>query len=166
MLETVGIQPHLHNRYPHELSGGQKQRVNIARALTLSPSLLVCDEATAALDVSIQAVVLNLLLELERQDSLTYVLVTHDLSVAAHMSDWIAVMYLGRFVEYGPSAQMVGRALHPYTQALLSAEPPLPTGLRAQGRTVLTGEVPSPLAPPCGVPIPHALPSCRSLMCG
>ena len=164
MLETVGIQPHLHHRYPHELSGGQKQRVNIARALTLSPGLLVCDEATAALDVSIQAGILNLLLELQQQEGLTYVLVTHDLSIAAHMSDRIAVMYLGRFVEYGPSAQVSGDALHPYTQALLSAE----TAVRAAvtGPEDAHGGGAQPHCAPIRLPVPHTLPPGRGIVCG
>jgi len=151
LLERVGIGQGLAHRYPHELSGGQKSRVNIARALMLEPRLLVCDEATAGLDVSIQAGILNLLLELQHEIGLTYVLITHDLTVAIHMSDRLAVMYLGRFMEYGPASSITRRPCHPYTRALLSAEPvPLPARFRGGNRIVLTGEIPSAVAVPSG----------------
>jgi oligopeptide/dipeptide ABC transporter ATP-binding protein len=165
LLERVDIPIDLARRYPHELSGGQKQRVNIARALSIEPSLLVCDEATAALDVSIQAGILNLLLELQREGGLTYVFITHNLMVARHMSHRIAVMYLGCFVEHGLATRVAERPAHPYTRALLSAEPdPLPASQRRSERILLQGEVPSPTAPPSGCRFrtrcPKATPYC------
>lgn len=171
LLERVGIGRDLAERYPHELSGGQKQRVNIARALMLEPRLLVCDEATAGLDVSIQAGILNLLLDLQQEIGLTYVLVTHDLTVAMHMTDRLAVMYLGRFMESGPTGGIARHPSHPYTRALLSAEPvPLPARLRARKRIVLIGEIPSPLAPPSGCGFrtrcPQATPLCAERVPG
>jgi len=149
LLERVGIAPALHERYPHQLSGGQKQRVNIARALTTRPKILVCDEVVAALDVSVQAGILNLFADIQRDFGLTYVFITHDLAVAAHISDEIAVMYLGQFVEKGPAEAVQEHPLHPYTRALLSAEPEaLPSTMRKNDRVVPKGEVPSPIAPP------------------
>jgi peptide/nickel transport system ATP-binding protein/oligopeptide transport system ATP-binding protein len=150
-LDRVGLASSFARRYPHELSGGQKQRVNIARVLTVRPRLLVCDEVVAALDVSIQAEILNLLAELQDEFGLTYVFITHDLSVVSHVSDRIAVMYLGIFVELGPADAVRHRPRHPYTEALLSAEPsPLPAALRTRERIVLHGEIPSPANPPSG----------------
>ncbi len=150
MLEQVGLRSDLARAYPHELSGGQKQRVNIARALTVQPAVLVCDEVTAALDVSIQADILNLFSELQQRLGLTYVFITHDLSVVSHVSDRIAVMYLGRIMETASAEALDERPLHPYTQALLSAEPrPLPDARRGP-RIRMQGEIPSPFAPPSG----------------
>jgi oligopeptide/dipeptide ABC transporter ATP-binding protein len=151
LIERVGLNADLVHRYPHELSGGQKQRANIARALVLRPKLIVCDEVVAALDLSIQSAILNLFAELQREYGLTYVFVTHDLSVVSHISDRVAVMYLGRFMELGPVAAISDAPRHPYTQALLSAEPvALPRAHRAGGRVILEGEIPSPVSPPSG----------------
>lgn len=150
-LDKVGLSADFLDRYPHELSGGQKQRVNIARALTMRPRLLVCDEVVAALDISIQADIINLLADLQREFGLTYVFITHDLGVVSHVSDRIAVMYLGVFVELGPAEALRHRPKHPYTEALLSAEPsPLPSAMRKRERIILQGEIPSPAAPPSG----------------
>jgi len=151
VLDRVGLRAEFAERYPHELSGGQKQRVNIARVLTLRPKLVVCDEVVAALDVSIQADMLNLFADLQREFGLTYLFITHDLGVVSHISDRIAVMYLGKFMELGASGDIAERPLHPYTEALLSAEPtPLPSHLRTTERIVLQGEIPSPISPPSG----------------
>lgn len=151
LMDRVGLHKELAYRYPHELSGGQKQRANIARAITCTPEVIVCDEAVAALDVSIQADVLNLLAELQDEYGLTYVFVSHDLGVVSHISDRIAVMYLGKFMEFGPANALMNTPLHPYTQALLSAEPlPLPPSMRTGKRIVLEGEIPSPVNPPSG----------------
>jgi peptide/nickel transport system ATP-binding protein len=151
LLDRVGLNAGFALRYPHELSGGQKQRANIARAIALDPKLLVCDEVVAALDVSIQADILNLFARLQGELGLAYVFITHDLGVAAHIADRIAVMYLGKVVEMGPAAEIMQRPLHPYTKALLSSEPvPLPKGMRPEKRIVLTGEIPSPVSPPSG----------------
>jgi oligopeptide/dipeptide ABC transporter ATP-binding protein len=150
-LDRVGLAASYADRYPHELSGGQKQRVNIARVLTLRPKLIVCDEVVAALDVSIRSDILNLFADLQREYGLTYVFITHDLGVVSHISDRIAVMYLGVFVEMGPAEQIVDAPLHPYTEALLSAEPvPLPSHMRTGRRIILRGEIPSPVDPPSG----------------
>ena len=167
MLARVGIGADQARRFPHELSGGQKQRVNIARALVLRPKVLVADEATSALDVSIQADILNLYLDLQAEFGLTYVVITHDLSVAMHVSDRIAVMYLGRFMEYAPVAAIQRRPLHPYTRALLSAEPvALPSHMVTEARIVLQGEIPSPVDPPSGCRFrtrcPLATPRCAA----
>lgn len=151
VLERVGLSSEAADRYPHQLSGGQKQRVNIARVLTLRPKLIVCDEVVAALDVSIRGDVLNLFADLQREFGLTYVFITHDISVVSHISDRIAVTYLGKLMELGPAEDVVEHPLHPYTRALLSAEPvPLPSHLRVDRRIILEGEIPSPVAPPSG----------------
>ena len=151
LLDRVGLAAEFAGRYPHELSGGQKQRANIARALALDPKLLVCDEVVAALDVSIQADILNLFVRLQSELGLAYVFITHDLGVVAHIADRIAVMYLGKVVELGPAERIMRRPLHPYTKALLSSEPvPLPKALRPEKRIVLSGEIPSPVSPPSG----------------
>jgi len=151
MLDRVALAAELTVRYPHEISGGQKQRANIARALVLEPRLIVCDEVVAALDVSIQADMLNLFADLQRDFALTYVFISHDLRVVAHISDRVAVMYFGKLVELGPSDAIMDAPLHPYTKALLSAEPePVPAHLRNRERIILKGEIPSALAPPSG----------------
>jgi peptide/nickel transport system ATP-binding protein/oligopeptide transport system ATP-binding protein len=151
MLDRVALAPELAYRYPHEISGGQKQRANIARALVLEPTLIVCDEVVAALDVSIQADMLNLFADLQREFHLTYVFISHDLRVVAHVSDRVAVMYFGKIVELGPAAALMDLPLHPYTRALMSAEPePVPAGLRNRQRIILKGEIPSAFNPPPG----------------
>jgi oligopeptide/dipeptide ABC transporter ATP-binding protein len=150
-LSRVGLPADIGNRFPHQLSGGQKQRANIARVLAVRPRMIVCDEVVAALDVSIRGDVLNLFAELQREFGLTYVFITHDLSVVSHISDRVAVAYLGRFMELGPTEAVTQNPLHPYTEALLSAEPiPLPSSLRTEHRIVLQGEIPSPISPPSG----------------
>jgi len=147
LMETVGIAERLMDAYPHELDGGRRQRVGIARALAVEPKFIVCDEPVSALDVSIQAQILNLLKKLQKEMGLTYVFITHDLSVVNHFSDEIAVMYLGQLVEKAPAEEMFANPLHPYTKALLSAIPVPEVGAKKQ-RILLKGEITSPIEPP------------------
>jgi peptide/nickel transport system ATP-binding protein len=168
LLEVVGLSAYHVNRYPHEFSGGQRQRIGVARALALSPQLIVADEPVSALDVSIQAQVVNLLDDLQDEFHLTYVFIAHDLGVVHHVSDRIAVMYLGVFVEVAPADDLYAAPIHPYTEALLSAIPEIDTGedeLVPRERIVLEGEVPSPIAPPAGCRFhprcPYATDVCR-----
>ena len=166
MLEMVGLSAQHADRFPHEFSGGQRQRINIARALAVSPAFLICDEIVSALDVSIQAQIVSLMTEIQRELGLTYIFIGHDLSVVRHVSDQVAVMYLGKFVELTDSDELYAHPLHPYTKALISAAPiPDPEADLARERILLEGEVPSPINPPKGCNFctrcPHATSLCH-----
>jgi len=162
-MRRAGLDPAFKSRYPHQFSGGQRQRIGIARALAVQPEFIVCDEAVAALDVSIQAQILNLFMDLRRDLDLTYLFISHDLGVVEHLSDRVVIMYLGRVVEQAPSEEIFARANHPYTQSLLSAVPRIEARRRAFN--VVQGEIPSPLNPPKGCHFhprcPHAMARCK-----
>ena len=169
MLEFVGLNAYQFNKLPHELSGGQRQRVVIARTMVLKPSFVVCDEPVSALDVSVRAQVLNLMKKAQKENNLAYLFISHDMSVVRYMCDKVAVMYLGRIVEYGTREDIFERPLHPYTKALLSAVPVPEVGSKRQ-RIILSGDVPSPLNPPSGCHFhtrcPKACEQCSHMDCG
>ncbi len=164
LFETVGLTGEMLDRYPHEFSGGQRQRIGIARALALDPKLVIADEPVSALDVSVRSQVLNLMVKLQRERNLTYIFISHDLSVVEHVSDSIAIMYLGRIVEIGPADTVFAKPAHPYTRALMEAIPVPDPDVRRQSAPI-KGEAPSPIAPPPGCAFhprcPHAIPACK-----
>ncbi|MDR3091901.1 MAG: ATP-binding cassette domain-containing protein [Clostridiales bacterium] len=163
MLELVGLNSEHANRFPHEFSGGQRQRIGIARALAMNPEFIVCDEPVSALDVSIQAQIINMFASLQKEFGLTYLFIAHNLSIVAHISDRIGVMYLGHLVELAESDELIKRHVHPYTRSLISAIPvPDPNITRSQQRIVLTGDVPSPLTPPKGCPFVTRCPQAKA----
>jgi peptide/nickel transport system ATP-binding protein len=167
LLETVGLTGEMLDRYPHEFSGGQRQRIGIARALALDPKLVICDEPVSALDVSVRSQVLNLMVKLQRERHLTYIFISHDLSVVEHISDAIAIMYLGKIVEKGTVDQIFNKPAHPYTRALLQAVP-LPDPEARHEAEPVKGEAPSPMNPPPGCPFHprcrYAIPACRDIV--
>ncbi|GHU42800.1 peptide ABC transporter ATP-binding protein [Clostridia bacterium] len=162
IMEECGLQSHHMNRYPHEFSGGQRQRICIARALALNPSFIVCDEPVSALDVSIQAQIINLLKQLQKERGLTYLFISHDLSVVEHISDNVGVMYLGSMVELAAKEELYANPLHPYTKALLSAAP-IPDPKVKMNRTILSGDIPSPANPPSGCKFHTRCPQCKGI---
>jgi dipeptide transport system ATP-binding protein len=174
MLNKVGLRPDAAERYPHMFSGGQRQRIGIARALMLRPELLICDEPVSALDISIQAQVLNLLMDLQDEFKLSYIFISHDLSVVRHIADDVLVMYLGKVMEQGPRTEIFSRPKHPYTRMLLASTPDIAAGLRRtvaapeEGKTGPAEDLPSPLNPPKGCPFqtrcPHVMPECARAM--